>query len=45
MGHITIACLRDEWLALQARTADDVRTLGDLFFLHCQELEDLAFGW
>lgn len=45
VAHTTIVCLRYQWLALQARTAEDVRTLGDLFFVQCQELEDLAFGW
>jgi hypothetical protein len=45
MAHLTIVCVRYQWLALEARTAEDVRTLGDLFFVHCQELEDLTFGW
>ncbi|MCY0878449.1 MAG: transposase [Firmicutes bacterium] len=44
MAHVIIVCIRYQWLALEARTAEDVRTLSDLFFVHCQELEDLTFG-
>jgi len=45
IDHITLVCVRCQWLATEARTAEDVRTLGDLFFVQCQELEDLTLGW
>ncbi len=45
IDHITLVCIRYQWLATEARTAEDVRTLGDLFFVQCQELEDLTLGW
>ncbi len=34
--------MADTW---DAWTAEDVRTLADPFFVPCQDLEDLAFGW
>ena len=40
-----MVCIRYQWLALEARMAEDPRTLGDLFYAQCQELEDIAFGW
>ena len=45
VAHVTIVCLRYQWLALEARKEEDPRTIGDLFYAHCQELEDIAFGW
>ena len=45
IAHVTIVCIRYQWLALEVRKAEDPRTIGDLFYAQCQELEDIAFGW
>ena len=45
IAHVTLVCMRYQWLALEARTVEDVRILGDLFFVQCQELEDLSLDW
>ena len=44
IAHVTLVCIRYQWLALEARTAEDVRTIGDLFFTQCQELQDITFA-
>ncbi len=38
-------CLRYQWLVLEARKEEDPRTIGDLFYAHCQELEDITLDW
>ena len=44
IAHVTLVCIRYQWLALEARKAEDVRTIGDLFFTQCQELQDITFA-
>ena len=33
-----------QWLALEVRKEEDVRTVGELFYVQCQELEDITLG-
>ena len=40
MAHATLVWTRYQWLALEARQAEDPRTIGDLFSVQCRELED-----
>ena len=42
---MTLVCIRYQWLALEARQADDPRTIGNLFYAQCQELADLTVAW
>lgn len=44
VAHVTLVCIRYQWLALEARKEEDVRTVGELFYVQCQELEDITFG-
>ena len=32
-------------LAIEAQKEEDIRTLGELFDVQCQELEDIALAW
>ena len=45
VAHVTLVCIRYQWLAIEARKEEDIRTLGELFYVQCQELEDIAFAW
>ena len=45
VAHVTLVCIRYQWLALEARQADDPRTIGNLFYAQCQELADLTVAW
>ncbi len=45
MAHVTLVCIRYPWLAIESRKEEDIRTVGDLFYIQCQELEDIAFAW
>jgi len=45
VAHVTLVCIRYPWLAIESRKEEDIRTVGDLFYIQCQELEDIAFAW
>ena len=45
VAHVTLVCIRYQWLALEARQVDDPRTIGDLFYAQCQELTDHTLDW
>ncbi len=42
VAHVTLVCIRYQWLALEARKGKDVRTVGELFYVQCQELEGIT---
>ena len=44
VAHTTIVFTRYIMLALRTREAQDPRTIGQLFFLCCDELEDIRFA-
>jgi len=44
VAHTTIVFIRYIMLALRTREAQDPRTIGQLFFLCCDELEDIRFA-
>ena len=44
IAHVTLVCIRYQWLALEARKEEDVCTLGELFYAQCQELQDITFA-
>jgi len=44
IAHTTIVFVRYMMLALSAREEKDPKTLGELFFLCCDELEDIRFA-
>ncbi len=43
MAHTTIVCCRYIMLALEKRESEDPRTIGMLFYVHCDELQGLGF--
>ncbi len=45
VAHVTLVCIRYQWLAIEARKEQDIRTVGELFYIQCQELQDIAFAW
>ena len=44
IGHITITMVRYIFLALEQRCHDDPKTIGELFFACCDELDDISFA-
>jgi len=44
VGHTTIVFMRYIMLMLEAREQSDSKTLGNLFFLYCEELKDISFA-
>ena len=44
VAHTTIVCLRYLMLAVESREHNDPRTLGNLFYECCDELQDLTFA-
>jgi hypothetical protein len=44
VAHTSIVCTRYILLAIESREACDPRTFGNLFYLCCDELEDLKFA-
>lgn len=43
MAHTTIVCCRYIMLAIEKRESEDPRTIGTLFYAHCDELQGLGF--
>ena len=43
-SYEALGWIRYQWLALGARQAEDPRTIGDLFYVQCQALEDITCG-
>lgn len=43
VAHTTIVFCRYIFLALESRESKDPRTLGNLFYYYCDELEDISF--
>ena len=43
-AHTTIVFLRYIMLAMEARNSSDHRTVGGLFYLVCDELQDIRFS-
>lgn len=44
VAHTTIVFCRYIMLAMESRNNDDVRTVGELFYLCCDELRDITFS-
>lgn len=44
LAHTTIVFMRYAMLALESRNSIDPRTIGDLFFYICDEVEDIKFS-
>jgi hypothetical protein len=44
LAHTTIVFMRYAMLALESRNSNDPRTIGDLFFYMCDEMEDIKFS-
>lgn len=44
LAHTTIVFMRYAMLALESRNSNDPRTIGDLFFYMCDEVEDIKFS-
>lgn len=44
VAHTTIVCMRYIMLAIEAREHEDLRTLGELFYHCCDELQDRTFA-
>jgi len=44
IAHTTIVFMRYIMLALESRDSSDQRTIGDLFFYMCDEVEDIKFS-
>ena len=44
LAHTTIVFVRYAMLALESRNSNDSRTIGDLFFYLCDEVEDIRFS-
>jgi hypothetical protein len=44
LAHTTIVFMRYAMLALESRNSNDLRTIGDLFFYMCDEVEDIKFS-
>lgn len=44
IAHTTIVFMRYAMLALESRNSKDPRTIGDLFFYVCDEIEDIKFS-
>ncbi len=44
LAHTTIVFMRYAMLALESRNSNDPRTIGDLFFNMCDEVEDIKFS-
>ncbi|MGJ8540341.1 IS4 family transposase, partial [Heyndrickxia faecalis] len=43
-AHTTIVFLRYLMLSLRAREEEDPRTLGQLFYMYCEEIDDIQFA-
>ena len=43
-SYEALGWIRCQWLALGARQAEDPGTIGDLFYVQCQALEDITCG-
>ena len=43
IAHTTIVFMRYAMLAVEARNSTDPRTIGDLFYYMCDEMEDIKF--
>ena len=44
LAHTTIVFMRYAMLSLESRNSNDLRTIGDLFFYMCDEVEDIKFS-
>lgn len=44
LAHTTIVFMRYAMLALESRNSNDPRTIGDLFYYFCDEVEDIKFS-
>lgn len=44
LAHTTIVFMRYAMLALESRNSNDPRTIGDLFYYMCDEVEDIKFS-
>jgi len=44
LAHTTIVFMRYAMLSLESRNSNDLRTIGDLFFYMCDEIEDIKFS-
>ncbi len=44
IAHTTIVFMRYAMLALESRNSNDLRTIGDLFYYMCDEIEDIRFS-
>jgi hypothetical protein len=44
LAHTTIVFMRYAMLALESRNSNDPRTIGDLFYYLCDEVEDIKFS-
>lgn len=44
IAHTTIVFMRYAMLALESRNSNDQRTIGDLFYYFCDEMEDIKFS-
>jgi hypothetical protein len=44
LAHTTIVFMRYAMLSLESRNSNDPRTIGDLFFYMCDEIEDIKFS-
>ena len=44
LAHTTVVFMRYAMLALESRNSNDSRTIGDLFYYLCDELEDIRLS-
>jgi hypothetical protein len=44
IAHTTIVFMRYAMLSLESRNSNDQRTIGDLFYYFCDEVEDIKFS-
>ena len=44
LAHTTIVFIRYAMLAMESRNSNDPRTIGDLFYFFCDEVEDIKFS-
>ena len=44
LAHTTVVFMRYAMLALESRNSNDSRTIGDLFYYMCDEVEDIRFS-
>ncbi|MBF0556761.1 MAG: transposase, partial [Nitrospirae bacterium] len=44
VAHTTIVCCRYIMLAMEKRNSEDNRTIGELFYLCCDEVQDIKFS-